>query len=184
MKKKEFDELRIAEEMAVKYHSGQKMKSGDTPYIVHCYRVLLETINALSKRPELGMRLATICAMLHDTIEDTKITEDEIAETFGQEVLAGVKALTKNRDLPKEKQIANSLERIVTLGVDEIKIVKMCDRIVNLDSPPQSWSREKISSYRDESREIHRMLGHSDTDTANRLMEKIESYKKYIDKES
>ncbi len=174
----DIEELRKAEAMAMQYHEGQTMKDSETPYIVHCYRVLIETMNALCLSPQLDMRLGSLCAILHDTLEDTVIGEEEIALNFGEEVLAGVKALSKAKDLPKEKQLEDSLQRIA-MEKDEIKIVKMCDRIVNLAPPPKSWSRDKISKYLSDSLRIHEILGSSHGPTEKRLMEKIENYKKY-----
>ena len=72
-------------------------------------------------------------ALLHDVLEDTQTERGELVSEFGDEVAAVVKALTKSKDsnLTKSEKMADSLDRIVTVG-KPAAIVKMCDRITNL----------------------------------------------------
>jgi (p)ppGpp synthase/HD superfamily hydrolase len=118
--------------------------------------------------------------MLHDTIEDTDISADLITEKFGEQVLSGIRALTKNSELPKAERIVDSLKRIREQP-REIWMVKMADRIVNLaSSPPPHWTKDKIKAYRDDAIAIHNSLKDADRLLAARLMKKIELYGAYI----
>jgi (p)ppGpp synthase/HD superfamily hydrolase len=68
-------------------------------------------------------------AILHDTIEDTDATYDDLSDKFGSRVADGVLALTKDSTLPsKSAKMADSLQRIEAQPI-EIAIVKLCDRI-------------------------------------------------------
>jgi len=70
-----------------------------------------------------------------------------LEDRFGKAVTDGVKALTKNESLPKDRQMSDSLHRI-KLQPSEIWAVKLADRITNLQPPPAYWSREKIPNYK------------------------------------
>lgn len=92
--------------------------------------------------------------MLHDVIEDTETSYDDLEKQFGTDVALGVLALTKDINLPsKEEQMIDTLDRIRKQPV-EIRMVKMADRITNLQPPPHYWSGEKIQNYRKEARLI------------------------------
>jgi len=179
MKNINTEELQRGVDLAVRYHRGQTIKGSDRPYIVHCFKVLLEVQNALSGIPGSDMRLGAICAILHDTLEDTELSKEAILEEFGEDVLDGVVAMTKDSSLPENEQLMESIERI-SLSRKEIMILKMCDRIVNLAPPPDFWNKEKILSYYNDSIEIYNTLGHADEYTASRLMSKIREYKQYL----
>lgn len=106
-----------------------------------------------------------------------------MVETFGLVVAEGVQVLTKDKsvgyDLPKQKrkerQMADSLER-VRQQAREIWMVKMADRITNLQPPPKHWTQEKISRYREEACQIHWALKDASPYLAARLKEKIGHY--------
>lgn len=173
------DEVQRAIDLAESHHSGQFIKDSNIPYIMHCIKVMAETMNSTMRNRELDMRLAVLCAILHDTLEDTDLPEERIRKDFGEDVLTGVMALTKDESLPKEEQLMDSVDRI-TRCRKEIWVVKMCDRIINLAPPPASWTKEKIGKYINASLEIHRRLSPADDYTAMRLLDKIEEYKGYL----
>ncbi len=173
------DELQNAIDMAEKYHRSQTIKGSERPYIIHCLKVLAETQNSLYGMPGADIRLGALCAVLHDTLEDTDINPDIMIDTFGIDVMEGVQAMTKDDSLPEEIQLKDSLQRIAS-GRLEIMVLKMCDRIVNLAPPPDFWTKEKILSYYNDSIEIYNTLGHADEYTASRLMSKIRFYKQYL----
>ncbi|MDO1945286.1 hypothetical protein Q2389_26460, partial [Escherichia coli] len=58
-------------------------------------------------------------------------------------------------------------------------LVKLCDRITNLQPPPQTWNQDKIANYHQESQLILARLVHAHAATARRLREKIEHYRQY-----
>ena len=159
-------------------HVAQKEPGHDLPYLVHVVSVAAEVIAALPLTPLADPELAIACALLHDTVEDTETTLDEIAAKFGPAVAAGVAALTKNRALPKPEQMADSLRRIREQP-PEIAVVKLADRITNLSAPPYYWTKEKCTRYRAEAATIADALGHASAALAARLRARIEAYAAY-----
>ena len=157
-------------------HAGQAVPGTELPYVVHVVSVAGEVIAALGDvaRPDL----AIACALLHDTVEDTGTTLDEIAAAFGTEVAAGVAALTKDAALPKPERMADSVRRI-RAQPREVWCVKLADRITNLAPPPVGWTREKCRAYREEAGEIVAALGEASAMLAMRLRAKIEAYAPY-----
>jgi (p)ppGpp synthase/HD superfamily hydrolase len=143
--------------------------------------VAVELIWALQATPDADGDLAIQCAVLHDIIEDTNATYDLVAESFGKAVADGVMALSKDLTLPKIEQMADSLRRI-RKQPREIWMVKMADRIANLDPPPHYWDDAKIEAYRQEAIAIHDALHTANAALANRLQEKIEQYTHFLTK--
>jgi guanosine-3',5'-bis(diphosphate) 3'-pyrophosphohydrolase len=89
-----------------------------------------------------NLKLALPVALLHDTLEDTNTTPDELSQIFGEEITQGVMSLTKDEFLPKEQQMDDCLRRII-LQPKEIWAVKLADRITNLQPPPSHWIEQK-----------------------------------------
>jgi uncharacterized protein (TIGR02452 family) len=89
-------------------------------------------------------------ATLHDTIEDTDTTEQELAERFGVEVARIVAAVTDDKSLEKEERKRLQVEHASSLPY-EAKLVKLADKICNvrdvLHSPPRKWSRKRRNEY-------------------------------------
>jgi (p)ppGpp synthase/HD superfamily hydrolase len=119
------------------------------------------------------------CALLHDVIEDTEVSYAQVAETFGTEVAEGVSALSKNPDLEKSQQMADSLQRI-RQQPKAVWMVKLADRICNLQPPPHYWTREKCARYREEAHVILNALGEASPYLAERLRIKIADYAVYL----
>lgn len=162
-------------EFAAVAHRGQKEPGTDLPYLVHLGSVALEVLAAHQEQPLAQLSLAVQCALLHDTLEDTATTEGELVARFGPEVTAGVRALTKDAALPKERAMADSLARIRVQPKD-IWAVKLADRIVNLKAPPHYWSPQKIAAYRAEAETIHAALAEGHAALAARLARCIAAY--------
>ena len=160
---------------AAQAHQGQLVPGSDLPYLLHLNLVSMEILAALSAEPGHDGDLAIQCALLHDTIEDTDTSYEQIASLFGVRVADGVAALSKNSDLEKSLQLADSLHRIRVQPI-EIWMVKLADRITNLQPPPIHWTTEKIGRYREEAIEIHTHLQAASSFLAARLAEKIQNY--------
>lgn len=156
-------------------HAGQKIPGSELPYVVHISSVCMEIMGAVCAGETDYPDLAIQCALLHDVIEDTGKTYDEIKQNFGTDVADGVLALTKNQNINKESQMADSIERI-KLQPREIWMVKLADRITNLQPPPPHWIKEKIEDYRLEADYILKQLGSASPLLRERLTKKIESY--------
>lgn len=156
-----FDPLRYADALrfAAERHGTQRVPGTELPYVAHVTWVTAEVLAALPSTPSVDGELAVLCALLHDTIEDTATTRDEVAARFGAAVADGVQALSKAaapKDLePAEKlafkrqQMEDSLRRIREQP-PAVWIVKLADRITNLAPPPSTWSVEKCRAYREE----------------------------------
>lgn len=171
------DKYIAAWNFSTKSHNGQLLPGTDLPYINHIANVAMEVMSAIALQPTIAKpNLSIQCALLHDTLEDTAVTYDELLGLFGEEVSEGVLALTKNSQLPtKAEQMADSLARIRELS-HEIWIVKLADRITNLQTPPNHWSKQKIRGYRKEAIAILDTLGSSHDLLAERLKQKIDHY--------
>jgi len=135
----------------------------------------MEVIAAICSGDTGDPDLAVQCALLHDTIEDAGVTYNEIENLFGKDVSDGVLSLTKNINIAKEIRITDSIERI-RLQPQEIWIVKLADRITNLQPPPPQWTEDKILNYRSEAEYILENLGSASTLLSERLMHKIKYY--------
>lgn len=124
----------------------------------------------LNGNVDVDFEKVIILSLLHDTIEDTDTSYDEIENKFGKDIAESVMALTKNEKLPKNEQIS-------TVG-KEAAIVKLADRIFNLKDVPLNWDINKVDLYREEAVLILKELGFSNEYMANRLKKKIDCYKK------
>jgi (p)ppGpp synthase/HD superfamily hydrolase len=167
-------------------HAGQTYAGPEEgqafDYLTHVGSVAAELIWALQTTPDADGDLAVQCAVLHDVIEDTDATYDLVAENFGKVVADGVMALSKNPTLPnKTEQMADSLRRIREQP-KEVWMVKMADRITNLDPPPYYWDDVKIEAYRQEAIVIHDALHTANETLASRLRDKIDQYKRFLRK--
>ena len=94
-------------------------------------------------------------------------------------VAMGVLALTKDSTLDKKDQMDDSLNRILDLG-REVAIVKLCDRITNLQNPPIKWDNAKIKKYHLQAIQIAERLEGKNEYLDKRINKKIEKYKLYL----
>ncbi|GAA1870309.1 GTP pyrophosphokinase [Actinomadura bangladeshensis] len=124
-------DLRLIErayDVAAHYHRNQKRKSGD-PYITHPLAVA--TILA-----ELGMNTETLCAaLLHDTVEDTPYTLDQLSAEFGDEIAALVDGVTKlDKVKYGEAAEAETVRKMVVAMSRDIRVlvIKLGDRLHNM----------------------------------------------------
>ena len=129
---KQYDLSKIisAYEFAAKAHEGQVRSSGK-PYITHPLAVAYTLL-------ELGMDTDTICAaLLHDVVEDTDATLDDLKKRFGQDVALLVDGVTKLSKIPtstKEEQQAENIRKILLAMSQDIRvmIIKLSDRLHNM----------------------------------------------------
>jgi (p)ppGpp synthase/HD superfamily hydrolase len=169
----------LALDFASDAHRGQLVPGSQRPYDVHLAKVAMEVIAALAHDPEVDGNFAVQCALLHDSLEDTAVTFEQLAEAFSERVARGVQALTKDDSLPKDQKMADSLARILQQP-QEVAMVKLADRITNMAQPPQFWGGEKRAAYRSEAQEILAHLGFANAYLAARLSAKIEAYGQWI----
>lgn len=166
---------------AAKHQSlGQTVPGTNLPYMVHLSNVAMEILIASRHTPKFNLELAIQAALLHDVLEDTSTTFEELKLNFGKQVADAVSALTKNYQLPKETQMADSLYRI-SAQPHEVWSVKLADRITNLQKPPSTWSQEKRIKYHAEAQTILESLGSGNACLASRLEIKIKEYEVYFE---
>lgn len=171
------DKIQKAWNYASLAHNGQLMPGSEIPYINHIGSVAMEAMAAFIQNNDIqDPNLLILCAILHDVLEDTDGTCEDIEQQFGKDIADGVSALTKDKTLPtREAQMLDSLQRI-RIQPREVWMVKMCDRIVNLQPPPRHWNKEKIMAYRDEAVIILDSLHECNKALSERLKMKIENY--------
>lgn len=124
--------VRLAFEMALKAHEGQMRKSGEA-YIFHPIEVARICVEEIGLGPT-----AAICALLHDVVEDTEVTLQEVEERFGERgerIALIVDGLTKldRKNAHPEEQAANFRKVLSTLTIDvRVVLIKMADRLHNM----------------------------------------------------
>lgn len=138
--------LLAAAYFAAERHVGQKRKDGITPYINHPIAVaeLLARIGGVTDTAILQ------AALLHDTIEDTNTTGEEIGRLFGQAVRGLVEEVTDDMSLPKKVRRERQLEHAPQLspGAKQIKIAdKACNFWDISPEGPTGWSRDVKAGY-------------------------------------
>jgi (p)ppGpp synthase/HD superfamily hydrolase len=164
---------------ALSAHGEQRTPHG-LPYSMHFLSVATEVINALTLE-SLSYdenNVAIACALLHDVNEDTKtrITRNTCLAGNAEVIAKGVEALTKNNALStKEAQMKDSLERLLKRQKC-VGLVKLADRITNLDVPPKHWTEAKKRAYCEEAKLILKTLGHTHSYLAQKLEAKISEY--------
>jgi guanosine-3',5'-bis(diphosphate) 3'-pyrophosphohydrolase len=151
------DLLRNAFEMAAEAHKTMRRKSGE-PYILHPLAVAKICVEEIG----LGVR-STICALLHDTVEDTDISLDDIEREFGGEIARIVDGLTKISnviDVNASAQAENFKKILLTLTDDpRVILIKLADRLHNMRTL-ESMKREKQLKIASETVYVYAPLAH------------------------
>ena len=149
--------IKRAWEFCLKHHEGQKRASGE-PYVVHPLEVALVLA-------ELKMDSTAIAAgLLHDAVEDTDVTSDEIAERFGDQVahiVEGVTKLDKIKFANREDQQAENIRKMLLAMVSDVRVViiKLADRLHNMRTLEHLKS-EKRTKIAKETLDIFAPLAH------------------------
>lgn len=169
------DLFKAALDFAARAHGAQQVPGSGFPYVVHVVKVATEVLAACAAEPGHDVDLAMPVALLHDTVEDCGVSAEELTERFGPAVAAAVRALSKDEAVPKAGRMADSLRRIQAQP-RAVWLVKLGDRITNLEPPPPHWSPEKRRAYLDEARVIHAALKEASAVLAVRLERKMADY--------
>ena len=182
------DRYNRALRFAGEWHGEQTVPGTEISYLMHLSQVCAQAMLGALHDPTLDCNLVMECALLHDILEDTQCTFQLLSEKFGSQCAEGVLALTKHSEregvaIPKRAQMLDSLKR-VRQQPREVWVVKLADRITNLQSPPAHWyEREgKISSYLDEAQIIFDQLSSASEYFAKTMQEKMKDYHRYIPK--
>src|SRR6185436_334892 len=149
--------VRVAFEMAADAHKTMRRKSGE-PYILHPLAVARICVEEIG----LGVR-STICSLLHDTVEDTDITLEDVERDFGGEIARIVDGLTKISnviDVNASKQAENFKKILLTLTDDpRVILIKLADRLHNMRTL-DSMKREKQLKISSETVYVYAPLAH------------------------
>lgn len=153
----DLEKFKRAFELAIQAHDGQKRKTGE-PYVIH-------PIAVAKIITEIGLDLDSVIAgLLHDCIEDTNVTYDEIKSQFGKDTADLVEGVTKLGQIPyssrEEQQVENLRKMILAMAKDvRVILIKLADRLHNmrtLDAMPPAKQRIKAL----ETMEVYSPLAH------------------------
>ncbi|MBI3509186.1 MAG: bifunctional (p)ppGpp synthetase/guanosine-3',5'-bis(diphosphate) 3'-pyrophosphohydrolase [Bacteroidetes bacterium] len=127
-------------------HSGQVRKDGHTPYINHP----LEVMHLLISEGGIDDHEILIAAVLHDVVEDTQVTGQDIREKFGKRVEKIVLELTDDKSLSKDERKKAQLDSAASLS-REARFIRLSDKICNvydiLYAPPGNWGMDRRRDY-------------------------------------
>lgn len=157
LKKGDKELVRTAFEMAADAHKSMRRKSGE-PYILHPIAVAQIAVEEIG----LGVR-SSICALLHDTVEDTDVSLDDLEREFGPEIARIVDGLTKISnviDANSSQQAENFKKILLTLTDDpRVILIKLSDRLHNMRTL-DSMKREKQLKIASETVWVYAPLAH------------------------
>jgi len=136
-----------AAQFAAERHSGQRRKGASAePYINHLIEVAHLVAGALSA-PDTNLLIA---ALLHDVVEDTPVTRQELAAAFGADVATLVAEVTDDKSLPKQTRKQLQIDNAPKKS-RRAQVIKLADKISNLRailvSPPADWSEHRKREY-------------------------------------
>src|SRR5262249_13890290 len=124
-----------------------------SPYIGHP----IELARILSVEGGVTDPVVLAAALLHDTIEDTDTTPDELEREFGSAIRAVVEEVTDDKTLPKAERKRLQIEHAAHIS-SQAKLVKLADKISNVrdvaDSPPANWPLSRRLEYLDWARQV------------------------------
>jgi guanosine-3',5'-bis(diphosphate) 3'-pyrophosphohydrolase len=131
---------------AAEKHRNQRRKDADaSPYINHPIQLA-----SLLKRQDVDDVIVLCAALLHDTVEDTNTTAEELRHAFGNAITDVVLEVTDDTSLPKMERKRLQIEHARQLS-QRAKLVKLADKICNLRdmvaSPPSGWEKQRKREY-------------------------------------
>ncbi len=140
--------LRAATFAAEKHKNQSRKNAGGTPYINHP----LAVAELLAREGRIDDITVLVAAVLHDTIEDTETTGDELNNLFGSDVAGVVAEVTDDKSRPKAERKRLQVEHAGGLST-RAKLVKLADKICNVrdvaDDPPKDWPLARKQEYFD-----------------------------------
>ena len=146
-----------AYQLAARAHDGQFRRSGE-PYICHPLHVAMLLV-------DLGMDTESLAAaLMHDVVEDTSVTLDELESQFGADVahmVDGVTKLTKIKFSSVEEQQAENLRKMLMAMSQDVRvmIIKLCDRLHNMRTG-DAWPEQKRRDKALETMEVYAPIAH------------------------
>lgn len=130
-------------DFAAERHSAQRRKGPDAaPYVNH----LIEVAALVANVGQVEDVEVLIAAVLHDVLEDTPTTADEVSERFGARVCGFVQALSDDKSLPRKRRRELTLQELPAMDA-LVKIIKLADLSSNIKFLPSTWSDARKLEY-------------------------------------
>lgn len=135
-------------------HRNQRRKDAEaSPYINHP----LQLAHVLATEGDVTDLRTLMAAVLHDTVEDTETSYEELRERFGKTVADAVMEVTDDKTLPKAERKRRQVEHAPHMS-QRAALVKLADKTCNLrdvaKSPPSGWPRKRKQEYFDWARQV------------------------------
>ncbi len=138
---------------AHKHRNGTRKGDPGLPYINHPIAVA----NVLVNEAGVTDQNAVIAAVLHDTIEDTDTTREELAREFGEQIASIVAEVSDNKKVPKQERKRRQVQHAPHLSPGA-RLVKLADKICNVRDivadPPAGWDLRRKQEYFDWAKEV------------------------------
>ena len=171
------DLIQEAKDMAKSYHEGQTRR-GSAGLVPYYDEHILGVYNILKDECQIDDEEVLVTALLHDTVEDTSCTLEDIERAFGPEIKEQVRLLTRIDGEP----FSVYARRLFANGTDKTILVKLADRLHNLRTisymPDIQWIQKKVKqSYTDILNPLHETMKGIDgpyNDKINKLADMIE----------
>lgn len=139
----EIPRLLEALDFAAVRHSAQRRKGPDAaPYVNH----LIEVASLVANVGQVDDVEVLIAAVLHDVLEDTATTADEVAERFGSRVCRFVQALSDDKSLPRRRRRELALLELPQ-AEPLVHVIKLADLASNIQLLPPNWTEERKREY-------------------------------------
>jgi len=163
-------------------HKYQRRKGDEhLPYINHPIKVAF----IISEIGKIDDPIIISSAILHDVIEDTETSEEEIEKEFGNNIASIVKELTDNINFEKQKRKKLQIKKAPFLS-REATIIRIADKIANIEditsSPPIGWSYERKEEYLEWAEKVVKACKNVNNDLKNYFFEKLKKTKKELQK--
>lgn len=138
--------IRALKFAAQKHRDDRRKDVEASPYINHP----IDVMSILAIEAGITDTDTLAAALLHDTLEDTDTSIEELRESFGPKITSIVIELTDDQELPRAERYAIQADK-ATRYSPEAKLIRLADKIANTrdasKSPPPSWSRERLLGH-------------------------------------
>jgi guanosine-3',5'-bis(diphosphate) 3'-pyrophosphohydrolase len=127
---------------AAQAHAQQRRKGSGEPYVNH----LIDVAELLVRVAGIEDEDVLAAAVLHDVVEDTSVSSDDVEVEFGPRVRALVDALTDDKELPKDERKRLQIEHM-RHATPEVRMIKLADHCSNIATLPECWGQERNAEY-------------------------------------
>lgn len=165
--------LKAAEFAALKHQDQRRKGESERPYIGHCIEVA-RMIAEIAKSDDPTILSA---AILHDTLEDTETTREELSQAFGERITDFVIQVTDDKSLKKGERKKLQVEHAPHLSPGA-KLIKLADKISNVreigSDPPKGWDEKRREKYFKWAKDVVDALGSVNPELEKEFEEALE----------